>query len=254
MYYTVREVASYAGVTIKTLYHYHKIGLLEPCELTEAGYRLYSMKGLEKLQQILFYRELDISLGEIKQVLSNDQSRIDCLQKQKRLLQQRIERTNGLLETIEESIIAAEAGEEMDQLKMFNGLSKTEWQEALAEHNVYLKINYNFDLEQDGSEINATELNELAGEPEFFMRELASMYRRRLKPNDKRVQQLLEQHISYIDENLINMDANAFVAEAQFFVDDDFHRDILENMQEGLSYFLYTAAVMYAKENAKDGQ
>ncbi len=68
-YYTVKEIAELTGVTIKTLHHYHKIGLLEPCKVTDAGYRLYGIKELERLQQILFYRELDFSLGDIKKLL-----------------------------------------------------------------------------------------------------------------------------------------------------------------------------------------
>lgn len=63
--YTVTEVARLAGVTVKALHHYHKIGLLKPCKVTEAGYRLYGTKELERLQQILFYRELDFSLEQI---------------------------------------------------------------------------------------------------------------------------------------------------------------------------------------------
>jgi DNA-binding transcriptional MerR regulator len=59
MLYTVNEVA-----TVKTLHHYHKIGLLEPCDISDAGYRLYGNEELERLQQILFYRELDFSLKD----------------------------------------------------------------------------------------------------------------------------------------------------------------------------------------------
>ncbi len=66
---TVKQVADLTGITIKTLYHYHKIGLLEPREITEAGYRLYGKKELEKLQHILFYRELDFSLESIQKIL-----------------------------------------------------------------------------------------------------------------------------------------------------------------------------------------
>ncbi|GGB40658.1 hypothetical protein GCM10011409_17690 [Lentibacillus populi] len=66
MLYTVKEMAKFANVTIKTLHHYHKIGLLYPYKVSEAGYRLYGMKELERLQQILFYRELDFPLKEIK--------------------------------------------------------------------------------------------------------------------------------------------------------------------------------------------
>ena len=66
MSYTVHEVAKLSGVTIKTLYHYHKIGLLMPESIAENSYRYYGEKELKRLQQILFYRELDFSLENIK--------------------------------------------------------------------------------------------------------------------------------------------------------------------------------------------
>ncbi|MFD3259167.1 MerR family transcriptional regulator [Paenibacillus lentus] len=73
--YTVHEVAKLAHTTVKTLHHYHKIGLLIPEQTTEAGYRLYEKKDLERLQQILFYKELDFPLKEIKQLLNGEINR-----------------------------------------------------------------------------------------------------------------------------------------------------------------------------------
>lgn len=66
--YTVKEVSELSKVTIKTLHHYHKIGLLLPSRISDAGYRLYGMKELERLQEILFYRELEFSLDQIKEM------------------------------------------------------------------------------------------------------------------------------------------------------------------------------------------
>jgi DNA-binding transcriptional MerR regulator len=76
-----------ANVTVKTLHHYHKIGLLLPCEVSDAGYRFYSMKELERLQEILFYRELDFPLRKIKQILTGEHDRLKILKEQKMLLQ-----------------------------------------------------------------------------------------------------------------------------------------------------------------------
>lgn len=67
MFFSVKEMAELSHITVKTLHHYHKIGLLLPAKITEAGYRLYSMEELERLQAILFYRELDFPLLKIKQ-------------------------------------------------------------------------------------------------------------------------------------------------------------------------------------------
>ena len=65
---TVKEVSKRSGVTVRTLHHYDAIGLLRPTQITQAGYRLYDDKALENLQQILFFREFDIPLKEIKAI------------------------------------------------------------------------------------------------------------------------------------------------------------------------------------------
>lgn len=66
---TVKEVSELTGVSIRTLHYYDEIGLLHPSEVTEAGYRLYDDTKLERLQQILLFRELEFPLKEIKEIL-----------------------------------------------------------------------------------------------------------------------------------------------------------------------------------------
>ncbi|PGZ44801.1 transcriptional regulator [Bacillus anthracis] len=89
--YTVHEVAKLAHATVKTLHHYHQIGLLFPEQTTEAGYRLYGIKNLKRLQQILFYKELDFPLKEIKQLLDGEINRENTLIQQRYLLEQKID-------------------------------------------------------------------------------------------------------------------------------------------------------------------
>lgn len=68
---TVKEVADLVGISVRTLHHYDSINLLKPDNTTEAGYRLYNDKSLEKLQQILFFKELDFPLKKIKEILND---------------------------------------------------------------------------------------------------------------------------------------------------------------------------------------
>lgn len=89
MAYTVQEVAKLSGTTVKTLYHYQKVGLLFPNRIGENGYRYYTEKEMERLQQILFYRELDFSLEQIKIALESEPDRQKCLEQQKILLNAR---------------------------------------------------------------------------------------------------------------------------------------------------------------------
>lgn len=68
---TIKEASRLAGVSIRTLQYYDKIGLLHPTGYTESGYRLYDDAALETLQQILLFRELEFPLKEIKEILSS---------------------------------------------------------------------------------------------------------------------------------------------------------------------------------------
>lgn len=67
---TVKEVSVLTGISVRTLHWYDEIGLLKPSAVSDAGYRLYDDKALERLQQILFFREFDLPLREIKSVLA----------------------------------------------------------------------------------------------------------------------------------------------------------------------------------------
>lgn len=66
---TVKQVSDLTGVSVRTLHYYDEIGLLKPSEITEAGYRLYDDEALKTLQQILFFKELDIPLKDVKEIM-----------------------------------------------------------------------------------------------------------------------------------------------------------------------------------------
>ena len=69
--YTVHEVSDLSGVSVRTLHHYDAIGLLKPAAVTPAGYRLYGEASLRRLHSILFFRELQFSLSEIREILDD---------------------------------------------------------------------------------------------------------------------------------------------------------------------------------------
>lgn len=99
---TVKDMSSITGVSIRTLRYYDEIGLLKPTELTKSGYRLYDDKALEKMQQIMFFRELDIPLTDIKKMLERpDYDKKQILATQKSLLEKKRDRLNGIIELIE---------------------------------------------------------------------------------------------------------------------------------------------------------
>lgn len=102
---TISQVASLTGISTRTLQYYDEIDLLKPSELTPSGYRLYNDEALQKLQQILFYKELNFKLNEIKEILQKPEyDKIEAFKKQKKLLslkRSRIDKLIALLERLE---------------------------------------------------------------------------------------------------------------------------------------------------------
>ena len=95
---TVKQVSSLTGVSVRTLQFYDEIGLLRPTQTTAAGYRLYDAGALETLQQILFFKELDFTLKEIRSIMENPHfDKTAALAKQRELITLKRDRLNGLL-------------------------------------------------------------------------------------------------------------------------------------------------------------
>ena len=99
---TVKEISDLTGISVRTLHYYDEIGLLKPTGKSKAGYRLYDDKALETLQQILFFREFDLSLKEIKAVIDNPAlEKNQILQMQRKMLVAKKERMERLIASID---------------------------------------------------------------------------------------------------------------------------------------------------------
>lgn len=105
MSYTVGQVSRFAGITVRTLHHYDKAGLLSPGDRSPAGYRLYNDADLARLQQILFYRELGFPLDEIATLLQDpDADLLGRLRARHRRLTEEIARLGRLVEVAERAM------------------------------------------------------------------------------------------------------------------------------------------------------
>ena len=108
--YTVGQLAAVAHVTVRALHHYDEIGLLTPSARTEAGYRRYSERDLERLQQLLFYRELGFPLDQIAALLDGDSAPQAHLRTQRQLLTERIARLQAMVSAIDRTMEANSMG------------------------------------------------------------------------------------------------------------------------------------------------
>lgn len=105
MAYTIHNLAKLAGVSVRTLHYYDEIGLLSPASIQKNGYRQYEEPQLIRLQQILFFRELDFELSEIKEILSRpNYSVVGALQEQKKMIELKRKRLDRLITTITTTI------------------------------------------------------------------------------------------------------------------------------------------------------
>ncbi len=127
---TVKQAAAISGVSVRTLHHYHKLGLLNPARVTESGYRLYSEKELSRLQQILLYKELDFSLEEIGALLNcGEEALHDALEKQALLLELKRQRLGRLIALTERLL----KGEDIMDFKAFDTTELDEKKEQYAQ-------------------------------------------------------------------------------------------------------------------------
>lgn len=128
---TVKEISDLTGISVRTLHYYDEIGLLKPTEKSDAGYRLYDDKALETLQQILFFREFDISLKEIKAVLNNPAlERNQILQVQRKMLVTKKERMERLIASIDDIL----KGENKMDFTIFTKTEVEEMFQTMLEH------------------------------------------------------------------------------------------------------------------------
>lgn len=120
MNYTVRQLAHLAGVSVRTLHYYDEIGLLRPSRVGANGYRYYDEAAVMRLQQILLYKELELSLDEIRDLL--DQPGFDvlrALEDHRRALQQRLGRLRRLMLTVDQTIAHVKGERTMEDKELF---------------------------------------------------------------------------------------------------------------------------------------
>jgi DNA-binding transcriptional MerR regulator/quercetin dioxygenase-like cupin family protein len=124
MAYTVKQVAAMSGVSVRTLHFYDETGLLKPAHTGANGYRFYEEPQLLALQQILFYRELEFELKQIKEILRRtDFEKIAALQSHRAALQAKLVQTQSLIETIDKTVEHLKGTRNMKTEEMFVGFS-----------------------------------------------------------------------------------------------------------------------------------
>lgn len=196
-YYSVKKLAKLAGVSVRTLHLYDKMGLLTPSVRTEAKYRLYGKKELLRLQQILFYRELDFPLKEIGDILDDPAfDLIQALESHKTALYVKKERISTLIDTIDKTLNHLKNKTMLPLEDLYEGLSP----EKMAEYREEAMNRWGKDCVLKGEDmlrkLGKEEVDNMKQELDTVTKLLASFIEK--DPTDKEVQSLIARHYKVI--------------------------------------------------------
>jgi len=249
-HYTVRQLADLAGVTARTLHHYDRIGLLKPAERTRAGYRLYAHAELLRLQQILFFRELDVPLATIKEFLdAPDFNPVEALEEHRRLLQEHMKRLERLLATLDRTLGQYKEQIMLSDEELYEGFQADDVERVRME----AKARYGGDV----IEQSETKLRKLSREAWTQVQEEGGYIAFRLAalmdqdPTGGDVQEAVAAHHAWI-ENFYPCSAERYRGLAKLYVEHDEFRAFYERYGEGLAVFMQAAMLYYADQNLED--
>lgn len=143
MEYTIQKLSAMAGITSRTLRYYDQIGLLCPARISSSGYRIYGQQEVDQLQQILYYREMDLPLEEIKALLNQPGfDRLAALREHHQRLVAQQSRTLALIHTIQRTISAEERGIPMNDNEKFEGFRKAKIDTNEAQYGAEIREKY----------------------------------------------------------------------------------------------------------------
>ena len=125
MEYTVQKLAALAGVSTRTLRYYDQLGILKPARINSSGYRIYGRTEVDRLQQILFYRELGVSLEQIRELMQSHLfDGVSALKEHHAQLMEKRSQLDRLISNVERTLAAAEGSVEMSDKDKFEGFKK----------------------------------------------------------------------------------------------------------------------------------
>ena len=240
---TVNEVSKMAGVSVRTLQYYDRIGLLKPAGYTEAGYRLYDDTTLERLQQILLFRELEFPLKEIRIIVDNPEfDREEALEQQIELLMLKKERLENLIAYARE--IKSTGGNRMDfsifdnsKVEEYAQKAKEKWG-GTAEYREY---------EDKAAGRTKEEEKQIGTE---FMKLFAKMGEIKSEaPDSEPAQALVKQIQEYITEHYYKCDKSILLSLGQAYAaGGEFTENIDKAGGVGTGAFAYEAIKVYCGE------
>ena len=238
----IKEFAEFTGVSVRTLHYYDEIGLLTPAFVDKiTGYRFYDENSLIRMQEILFYRELDFSLKSIKEILSStNYDKEKALKEQKHLLTLKKERLERLISAIDGAVKGENIMKAFDnsEFEKYKAEAEEKWGETSAykEHKEKTK-NY-----------SEQKYNELAEGMDAIMEKFALCLKNAKTPCSAEAQNLVKTLQNYITTNYYTCTNEILAGLGQMYVLDERFKNNIDKHAEGTAEFICKAIGEYNKK------
>lgn len=242
MKYTIKKLATAAGVSVRTLHYYDDIGLLKPSEVGDNGYRYYGEPELLRLQQILFFRELEFPLEKIQMSLDSPGfNNLEALRNHRQVLLKQKKRMSRLIKTVDQTITSMQKGESMTANDLYGGFTKQQMEEyqAEAEQRWGTTDAYKQSVQRTKNWTKA-QYKKVFDESSEITLKLSRLMDKSV--NDPSVQELVKAHRNNIN-NFYDVSDEIYRGLAEMYVADPRFSKNYDDVSPGLSKFISEAMI-----------
>lgn len=253
MEYTVQKLGKMAGVSTRTLRYYDEIGILKPARINSSGYRIYGEKEVDRLQQILFYRELGVSLESIKEIITSPSfDGTAALREHREKLLEKREQLNMLIANVDKTIAATEGRIKMSNKEKFEGFKQKMIDENEKKYGKEIREKYGDETVDKSNKKLKDMTEEQYAELEKLGRDVIDTLNKAFETGDpagELAQKAADLHRQWLSYSWPSYSKEAHAGLAQMYVDDERFTAYYDKNQPGLAAFLRDAIFIYTGMN-----
>ena len=249
MEYTVQKLGQMAGISTRTLRYYDDIGILKPARINSSGYRIYGQTEVDRLQQILFYRELGISLEGIKDIVTASSfDGAKALREHREKLLEKREQLDLLIANVDKTIASTEGGITMSDKEKFKGFKKKMVDDNEKKYGKEIREKYGDDVVEKSNQkvMNMTqEQHEEVTKLTNDVNETLAAAFKTGDPAGELAQKAADLHRQWLCYYWPSYTKEAHAGVAQMYVDDERFTAYYDKEQPGTAEFLRDAVFIY---------
>ncbi|MEW5570647.1 MerR family transcriptional regulator [Rossellomorea marisflavi] len=255
MEYTIKKLSDLAGVSTRTLRYYDEIGLLTPSRINSSGYRIYGRVEVDRLQQIMFYREMGMELEGIKLILDDpDFDSVGALKEHRSRLVEKKERLLMLIRNVDQTLEDKGGGATMSDREKFEGFKKRLVDINEKEYGKEVREKYG-DESIDASNQQLLSMDKETYEETKHLEEqmiaLLKIAHEKGDATGEEAQEAAQLHKEWITRQWGHYNREAHKGLVQMYVDDERFRSYYDKYQNGMAEFLRDAVGHYMKNEGK---